>query len=85
MRETVSVLRAYQLFRQLGSRHLVVTDIANRVVGLLSRLDFEHDVLHGLVHAHVHAHGEDQAHASARKEQQNVAAAAVQVAEVSIA
>ena len=41
--------------------------------------------VHGLVHAHVHAHGEDQAHASARKEQQNVAAAAVQVAEVSIA
>eukprot|EP01052_Picozoa_sp_SAG31_P071025 SAG31_NODE_29918_length_388_cov_0.719723_1_plen_69_part_00 len=35
----MSILRAYLLFRTMGCRHMVVLDIANSVIGMLSRHD----------------------------------------------
>jgi chloride channel 7 len=35
--EGFSLERAYRMFRQLGLRHLVVTDAHNRVKGMLTR------------------------------------------------
>ena len=85
----VSVVSSYPLLRQLGSRHLVVTDIGNRVVGVLTRRDFEHDVLHALVHAHLRAHDHadavDARVAHPRGEQPKVPAPEVNISEVSIA
>ena len=37
--EDYSLHRTYQLFRTLGLRHLTVTDIRNRVVGMITRKD----------------------------------------------
>ena len=57
VRDTVSILRAYDIFRTMGCRYMVVTDVANRVVGCLSRNDLvdvchPHDDSHG-----AHNHG----------------------------
>ena len=37
--EDFSLHRTYIVFRTLGLRHLTVTDMANRVVGIISRKD----------------------------------------------
>ena len=36
---TASAMRAYRIFRTLGLRHLVVIDNANRVVGIITRME----------------------------------------------
>ncbi|KAL7749361.1 hypothetical protein RI367_005232 [Sorochytrium milnesiophthora] len=43
--DTCSADKAYKLFRSLGLRHLVVVDVDNRVVGLLTRRNFS-DAIH---------------------------------------
>ena len=45
VRDNMSILRAYSLFRTMGSRHMIVVDIGNRVVGMLARNDLV-DVCH---------------------------------------
>ena len=37
VRDSMSILRAYKLFRTMGCRQMVVTDISNKVVGMLTR------------------------------------------------
>ena len=43
--DKMSILRAYNLFRTMGCRHMVVVDISNKVVGMLTRHDLV-DVCH---------------------------------------
>ena len=45
MRDNISILRAYSLFRTMGCRHMVIVDIGNKVVGALARYDVV-DVCH---------------------------------------
>lgn len=42
---TASVNRAYRLFRTMGLRHLPVTDLHNRVVGMITRKDMTNEQL----------------------------------------
>jgi hypothetical protein len=61
VQDTMSVLRAFNLFRAMGCRNMVVTDLHNRVVGMLERDDFadvvgHHDAGHGHGHGG-HGHG----------------------------
>ena len=37
VRENMSILRAYSLFRTMGCRFMLVVDIGNQVVGMLTR------------------------------------------------
>ena len=37
--ENFSLLRAYMVFRTLGLRHLIITDAANQVRGIVTRKD----------------------------------------------
>lgn len=50
----MSILRAYSLFRSMGCRTMVVTDIGNKVVGMLSRPDLV-DICHPPHDVHDHA------------------------------
>jgi chloride channel 7 len=54
VRDNMSILRAYSLFRSMGCRTMVVTDIGNQVVGMLARHDLV-DVCHPPHHGHDHA------------------------------
>jgi CBS-domain-containing membrane protein len=60
--EKMSILRAYSLFRTMGCRHMVVVDIGNRVVGVLTRHDLV-DVCHPPHHGHDHGGGGGGGHA----------------------
>jgi len=51
-----SLHRAYMIFRTMGMRHLVVTDNANKVVGILTRKDLMDYRLHDVIHPHGHGH-----------------------------
>lgn len=44
--EISSVPRAFQMFRCLALRHLIVVDSNNRVSGLITRKDFVHNAPH---------------------------------------
>ena len=55
VRENMSILRAYSLFRTMGCRSMVVVDISNHVVGMLTRPDLV-DICHP-PHDHGHGHG----------------------------
>mmetsp|Transcript_7070 Transcript_7070/g.13951 ORF Transcript_7070/g.13951 Transcript_7070/m.13951 type:complete len:121 (+) Transcript_7070:122-484(+) len=44
--------RAYKLFRNMGLRHLPVIDVQNRVVGMLTRENFSHEVVGKAVEAY---------------------------------
>lgn len=39
IQEEFSLHRTYMIFRSLGLRHLTVVDMANRIVGIISRKD----------------------------------------------
>jgi len=54
-RDNMSILRAYSLFRTMGCRTMVVTDIGNQVVGMLTRHDLV-DVCHPPHDEHHEAH-----------------------------
>ena len=45
VRDNMSILRAYTLFRSMGCRQMVVVDIGNHVVGMLTRNDLV-DICH---------------------------------------
>ena len=45
VRDTMSILRAYNIFRTMGCRNMVVVDIGNKVVGMLTRNDLV-DICH---------------------------------------
>lgn len=51
VRDNMSILRAYTMFRSMGCRTMVVTDIGNKVVGMLTRHDLV-DVCHPPHHVH---------------------------------
>ena len=57
--ERMSILRAYSLFRTMGCRHMVVCDVGNKVVGMLTRHDLV-DVCHPPHDDHGH---HEEAHA----------------------
>lgn len=45
MPEISSVPRAFQMFRCLALRHLVVINLDNRVSGIITRKDFVHNTI----------------------------------------
>lgn len=53
VRDNMSILRAYSMFRTMGCRTMVVTDIGNRVAGMLTRHDLV-DVCHPPHDEHEH-------------------------------
>ena len=63
VRENMSILRAYDLFRTMGCRHMVVVDISNHVVGMLTRNTLvdvchpPHDIHHDSGHGGHGSHG----------------------------
>jgi CBS-domain-containing membrane protein len=58
VRSDFSLHRAYMIFRTMGLRHLIITDVANEVVGVLTRKDLMDFRLHAVLHAHdQHGHG----------------------------
>lgn len=59
VRNDFSLHRAYMLFRTMGLRHLVITDVENKVVGVLTRRDLMDFRLHAILHPHGHGHGHE--------------------------
>lgn len=47
MRKDCSAARAHQVFVNLGLRHLLVVDVHNLVVGMITRKDLDHAAGHG--------------------------------------
>ena len=45
VRDSMSILRAYNLFRTMGCRNMIVVDVGNKVVGMLTRNDLV-DICH---------------------------------------
>ena len=56
VRDDFSLQRAYALFRTMGLRHLVVTDVDNGVVGILTRRDLMDYQLHAVLHSRADPH-----------------------------
>ena len=52
LRSDFSLHRAYMVFRTMGLRHLVVTNIANEVTGVITRKDLMDFKLHDVLHPH---------------------------------
>jgi len=54
VRSNFSLHRAYMLFRTMGLRHLIITSVDNRVVGVITRRDLMDFQLHNVLHPHGH-------------------------------
>ena len=54
LRASFSLHRAYMLFRTMGLRHLIITSVDNRVVGVITRRDLMDFQLHNVLHPHGH-------------------------------
>lgn len=62
VRKDCSAARAHQVFVNLGLRHLLVVDVHNHVVGMITRKDLDHAAGHGWWRMSHQPTGGDQAH-----------------------